>query len=262
MAKLPERTVQQDIDEQWVDGSYRPYLGGSYLGHNCMRYTWYKFHWYDVPRVEARMNRLFRLGDFIEEQIKESLESIGIYIVGDQQSVGGFWDHADGHTDGRVSNLPRLFEAKSMNDKNFKSYRKKGLQAFNSKYWYQIHNYMGKLALEDCLYVVMNKNDSSLDIQVIPFDPHTYKLVEKREMAVIVATSADDFEKIGGASWFECKFCEMKDVCHHKADAPMHCRSCKHSEPGPNGQWLCNHWGGWLDMAHQIAGCDMHEEKA
>jgi hypothetical protein len=261
MAPLPKKTLSQKIDAIKVFSEFRPYLGGSYVGNSCLRHVYYQFRWYSPKVVDARINRLFRLGDYIDLQIIEALKSVGIQIVKPQESVGGFWDHADGHTDGRalMSEKELLFEAKSMSSSNYKKYLKVGLKEFKSDYWYQIHGYMQKLGLDQCLYVVYNKDTSDINIQIIDVDLHTYALLEQREMKIIVSDGPDEFDRIGGSSWYECKFCNDRDVCHFKRPPVRTCRSCEHVSLAPEGKWLCQKNDSYLSTKEQLKACELYE---
>lgn len=258
MAKIPEKTLVQRIDSIDVPSDTRTYLGGSYVGHECLRYVWYKFRWFPEDRIEARMNRLFRLGDRIEDQIIEALATVGIVVDGNQESVGGYMGHADGHTDGTANyeGIDTLFEAKSMSDANFKKYKKVGLREFNRKYWFQIQGYMGKLELPACLYAVYNKNNSELDIQMIPFCETTFRLVNLTEIEIISTENPDKFNRLGNSTWYACKFCEAADVCHHGAKPVKSCRSCFYVDVQADGKWYCLNYKRNLSKQDQLAACD------
>jgi hypothetical protein len=216
---------------------------------------------YSPRKVKARINRIFRLGDFIEDQIIDALKTVGIEVSNAQESVGGFWGHADGHTDGRawVNFVEMLFEAKSMSSANFKKCQKVGVKEFKQAYWFQIHGYMGKLGLTHCLWVYYNKDNSEMDYYIIEFDPAVLEQIEAREASIIISEGPNEYNKIGGPSWYECKFCDDKDVCHHGQAPVKTCRSCGHCTAEMGGKWLCNLFDEELDWDAQLRACDSYD---
>ena len=58
-------------------------------------------------------------------------------------------------------------------------------------------------------------------------------------------------------AWFECRFCDHRDLCHGEAAAAVSCRSCLHATPVEGG-WTCARWDQGLDLDAQRQGCDRH----
>jgi hypothetical protein len=261
MAKLPKIKLTHRIDNIRVAVERRKYLGGSYIGNKCKRYVWYNFRWYTDSTIEARLNRLFRLGDFVEEQIIEGLNSVGVDVTDSQKPVGGFWDHASGHIDGiaHYGDEQWLFESKSMSAANFKKVIKEGVEKFKSDYWYQIHGYAGKLGLSKTLWIAYNKDTSEMVEFEIDTDEAAFKEVQDREVEIIVSDSAENFKRIGGPTWYECKFCSAYMVCQYNQTPEVTCRSCKHVDLAPSGRWICSLNEKDLSTEDQLKACDKYE---
>ena len=67
MSSLPKRTTLDKINILTTGGYPRPHLGGSLIAHPCERYLVYSFRWAYMSKIESKLNRIFRLGDAIED---------------------------------------------------------------------------------------------------------------------------------------------------------------------------------------------------
>jgi len=220
MALLPPKDVIAEAIEGRKIANKRPrsYLGYSGMANPCSRHLKYSLHWAYTKYHEARIERIFRRGDYEETVLADDFKRVGIDLFDDQLEVIGGHGYAKGHIDGKVFGVPgyeteiMMFEAKTMNDKRFKDYLKKGLRETNPVYYGQVMSYMGKLGLERCLYVVVNKNDEHRNYQIIEFDNDEYQRLEDIANAIPLMTELP--EKIGGRTWFACKWCDAKNLCH------------------------------------------------
>lgn len=266
MALLPPRDVIQEKIESikhW-DNRPRSYLGYSGMASPCQRYLKYSLHWCFKTHHDARVERIFRRGDYEEIAVQRDFEAIGIEIFDDQLEVSGGHGYAKGHIDGKVQGVPGyeleilLLEVKTMNDKRFKEYIKKGLQEVHPVYYGQIQSYMGKLGLANTLYVVTNKNDESRNYQVLPFDESKYQELEDVANTVPLMDALPD--KIGGKTWFTCKYCNARQTCHYDAKIRRTCRSCAHVTLEGDGNWGCTvKETDDLQYDDQLNGCKQYE---
>ena len=107
--------------------------------------------------------------------------------------------------------------------------------------------------------MALNKNNSEYHIEFVSFDPD-YFVDLKAKCADIVTTDVL-FKRIGNnkISWFECKFCNAKDVCFGLETVNKSCRSCKHVDVVDKGGWECGKDGSALSVDQQKAACDSYE---
>jgi len=262
MAPLPPKDLIADAIEgvKIRDEKPRDYLGYSGMGHQCQRLLKLQLHWVTKRWHQPRVERIFRRGDYEEEVIAADFERIGIKLFDDQLEVIGGHGYAKGHIDGKVTNIPghdgeiMLFEAKTMNDKRFKEYLKVGLRQCSPVYYGQIMSYMGKLGLTKCLYVVANKNDEHRNYQIMDFDVAEYKRLEDIASAIPLTDTLP--EKIGGKTWFACKFCDAKDFCHNNAKPRVTRRTCTYVTLEGDGKWGCSkHDMSFLSYDNQLEAC-------
>ena len=142
----------------------------------------------------------------------------------------GFAESAAAHT----------LEFKTMSDKNFKATAAKGVQAVKPVYWAQCQVGMHLAGLDRCVFLAVNKNDDSIYMERIKLDPaEGIKLIAKAES--IIFSDKPPAKLSEDPSFFGCKFCDFKDVCHNGKPPEVNCRTCAHSTPERtgNGLWSC-----------------------
>lgn len=266
MAKIPNMSVVERIDAVTLENYPRPHLGASQLGHACSRYLVYSFYWAYKKQIPGKLNRIFRLGDKIEDLIIDALESIGIKHYGGQDRILFGHDHGGGSVDGILSNVPDfegeelLFEAKSMNHNNYLEVKRKGVQESKPVYYSQMQMYMGEMDLRFGLFAAMDKNTSDLYVEFVPYDEDHHMELKMKADDILSATHINEFPKIGSnPSWFQCKFCDAKDVCHGGGVIEKNCRTCQHSLMLPEGMWECLYQPCELNDEEQARGCSHHQ---
>ncbi len=262
MAKLPVKTLSNKMDSIVHESFPRPHLGGSVVGHSCARYILYHFRWAYKNRIESKLNRIFRIGDAIEEILIKELEHLGIEVIHRQGQVGGYKGHGGGSTDGEFvyEGKRYLFEAKSMNHANFLEIKRKETLESKPQYYNQCQMYMGKRELDATYLFVMDKNTSEVYEEIIEFDPIAFEMLLAKEEETIDAVHVNLFPKVSqNPSWFQCKFCDAKFVCHHNLMPEKNCRTCEHVVVAPLGVWSCSQFDLSLSVDEQEAGCHAWE---
>lgn len=196
----------------------RNYLGASSLGEPCDRKLWYSFH-KPTKILDPRVNRIFDLGNLIEDYLVRLLRDAG-YTVHDKDEEGkqfGFEDGIiSGNSDGVivVDDVPMLLEFKSYNTKRFTTLVKEGVQVSDPKYYTQVQVYMKYLELEKCLFIAMDKNDSSLHFQVVEYDPIESNWAVERGRGLAEFNDVMQVaRKYSHVSSFGCKFCDYRNQC-------------------------------------------------
>lgn len=263
MVAIKKKTLVQQMDGIDIVSYPRPHLGASSIGHPCSRALVYKFRYAYKEIISGRLNRIFRMGDKIEDLIIDALASIDINVFGSQRYV----PNPTGHTGGSIDGLVKyegaetfLFEAKSMNVSNYNTFKREGVEESHPKYFAQIQMYMGRLNLPGCMFVAMNKNTQDLHIEIVLFDKDAYDSLCEKETKIIECTNIEDFPRIGnGRSWFECKMCSAKDACYDGI-IERNCRTCGYSYAAKKGQWMCTHHEMMIDDAEQKEGCKFYHK--
>lgn len=106
-----------------------------------------------------------------------------------------------------------LVEIKTANDSSFNTFKKKGLRLWYPEYYDQIQSYMGMSGVHKCYLLALNKNTSELHDELVLFDAPRYEwLVAKARR---IGEAVIEPPRINGsASYFRCRMCFYKRICH------------------------------------------------
>ena len=251
--KLTPRTVTA-IYEHYVEsrkGEHRPHLGGSQIGRECDRALWYQFRHAKAPEFPGRVLRLFETGDREEDRLIANLRAIGVTVWARDPETGGqfrFTAHG-GHfalsLDGVCEGLPdapktpHTLEFKTMNDRNFRALEKDGVQKSKPVYWAQCQVGMHLAGLTRCAFLAVNKNDDSIYMERIRYDKEAAQALIDRAEAIIFADKPPA-RLSNDPSFYICKFCEFRDLCHGQELPEVNFRTCAHVTPERDGTWSCD----------------------
>lgn len=252
------------------DMPFRAHLGASGLGKECPREIWYGFRWATVPKFEGRILRLFNRGHLEEARFIALLLMIGVQVYqqdenGKQFRITGAEGHLGGSGDGILVGLPdlppgtpALGEFKTHNDKSFNSLVSKGVKESKHEHYVQMQLYMRKMGLAHAFYFATNKNDDALHAEIVPLDIETADMYLARgEKIVWLETPPKKISET--SSWWQCKFCDHKPVCHLNADPHKNCRTCRYGKPSSAKVWKCTNFEsdkhGDLTVQQQFEGC-------
>lgn len=258
-------TTLSIIDNRSWQPEIRPYLGGSQLGHTCIRYLWYSFRWAYASRITNRMHRLFNRGHREEEIFIENLQYAGVHVYAEQMEVTFAYGHGKGHIDCLCTNVREahkavhLGEFKTMSDKYFKQLVKEGVKKAKPEYYAQCQTYMHKLSgVDRTLFMAVNKNDDAYHFERIKYDKEYAEMLMKKAKSVILSDAPPNRIK-DDPTWYICKFCDAADICHHGADINQNCRTCAFVGIEQDGYWSCGQHGIWLATDQQKLGCDYYD---
>lgn len=215
------------------------------------------------------MLRLFDRGQREEAVFVAELRGIGAEVIdtdefGKQWRVSWCGGHAGGSLDGCVRGLPggskthfEIVEYKTHNANSFKDLTAKGVKASKRQHYDQVQTYMDLTGMTRANYFAVNKDTDELYYERIHYDAKDAKsLIARGEFIVF---SAEPPPKLSNdPSWFQCYGCQHHAICHDTAVPLVHCRTCAHATPTPDGQWLCEFHHGYLTEAVQRAGCTDH----
>jgi hypothetical protein len=210
--------IDHALSEAAREEEPRKYLGASVIGEECHRKLWYSFH-KPKPILDPRVNRIFRLGNLIEDEIISILRLAGFNVYTEQENGEqfGFIDGPiAGHIDGVITGLPEsskphLLELKSAKDKSWKEFVKEGYQK-DSKYMAQVQIYMRKMGLERALVIVYNKDTSELYLERIKLKKrHADALISKGK--AIAEMDNEPPRQYSSKTFFKCRWCDWNKEC-------------------------------------------------
>ncbi|MEY2655979.1 MAG: hypothetical protein RLZZ524_3007 [Pseudomonadota bacterium] len=255
-----------------AEDGLRPHLGASLIGRACDRALWYGWRWASAAAHEPRVLRLFKRGQDEEQRFGDLLRAAGITVhlvnpaTGRQFSFAGVGGHFGGSMDGAcvgVHDAPKTWhclEFKTASAKMFNDLAAKGVQASKPEHWAQMQCYMAWAGLERALYCAVCKDDDRLHLERVDFDRESADALFARAERIITAPTPPDGISTDPA-WYECRWCDHRELCHGQAAPLPTCRSCSHAtaEMDGAGTWTCaRHSGKTLSTADQKAGCQAH----
>lgn len=265
-SRVDTRTkTEKLIEDQKIKKEKRTYLGISGIADPCPRKIWYNFRWAEDSEIDPRVNRLLNRGHREEKVIVDDLSKIGIKcskVLEDQDEVSYCHGHIKGHPDGYGENIPdapktvHLLEFKTANEKNFKKYLSDGVRKTNPVYYGQICCYMFLKKIDRCLFIVVNKNNDERYYERVEKNHSHAKDLLKRGEDII--SSEIPPKKIGGPSYWICKYCEFYEICHFNKKPALNCRTCKNCDIYENGAWQCSLNSKELSKEDQEKACSSY----
>ncbi len=272
---LSER-VHEDIDKFCSDsmhGRMGHRVGASTIMDECPRKLWYGFRWVYHKKHEGRQQRLFNRGHLEEARFVSWLRGAG-FIVSEysdfasktQHNVWGVDGHFGGAADGIVQ-FPAsygisenfLLEFKTQGTgAGFTDLVKKGLKKEKPKHYGQVCVYGRKLGLRYVLYLVINKNDDDIHVEVEELDWNLADSLEKKAERII-KSSVPPAKIAHSAASYKCKYCDFVEVCQNKLPPLRNCRSCVNASPVANGSWFCRKFEENIPKDFLLKGCDKWE---
>lgn len=259
--KIAER-ILKEIDQycvQTYDGGHRTHLGASLIGRSCKRYLWYVFRWCKHVQHDGRKQRLFNRGHREEARFIEWLEGIGFKVWFEDRDAqpdenGNYPQYrisdCNGHFGGSLDGIaqfppgwgidePVLLEFKTNGTgQGFNKLVDNGMVIEKKDHFAQTSTYGFKYQFRFVLYLNINKNDDSLHIEVAKLDWNLgQQLIAKAGQIIGSQTPPPKLSE--NPTFQECRYCDMRDICHEGASVERNCRSCIHATPIENAQWHC-----------------------
>jgi len=245
----------------------RSYLGASQIGAECDRATWYSFRWFKKILFSGRMQRLFDTGKLEEDRFVRDLENVGVRVsvldpsTGKQYRVETFEAHFSGSTDGVATHIcptdpekQYILEFKTHNEKSFSDLKDKGVKGSKIQHYAQLQIYMGLFGIHQAYYLAKNKNTDELYEEYIDFARDEYNYYMQKARSLILSQTPPN--RINESpSYYKCKYCDFKDICHAQNPFNQNCRTCINSRPAKGGMWKCKAKDLVLDVDKQMEGC-------
>lgn len=251
--RLKDLLPKMDDAYRQDEKPYRKHLGASLIGRDCARELQLKWLWASSSKKEldGRILRLFNRGHLEEARFLAMLLGVpGIQVWFETPEGGQFrWQDFNGHygsaLDGIARGVPDLepgvpcyCEFKTANDSSFKAIVKNGCRAEKYEHFVQQQQCMKYYKLPFSLYLVVNKNTDELYGEIIPYEKDVADQYTRRAGEIIFAS--DPMPRISNvATFFKCKFCDEKEVCHGKKVAEINCRTCCHWTAEEDGSVSC-----------------------
>lgn len=258
------------VADEYNSQEQRGYLGMSSIGDECARKLWYRFRNAKQVVFDAKSVKRFLDGHTGEEVMADRLRKVpGIVLIteddnGKQKEYSDFNGHFSGHSDGDISGLlenpnMHIWENKNCNEKTFNDLIKlkelhgelNALKKWDATYYAQAQLYMHYSQIHHH-YMTVNTPGNRDSIEC--FTPYNEKdalrLIEKAER--IIFSDDAPVRLSENPAWFQCKMCDMRDICHQKTVPETNCRTCLHSTPERDGGWSCA-IGEWKET-----GCEKH----
>ena len=248
----------------------RAHLGASQLGKECRRALWYGFRWCDEPETDGRVLRLFRRGKLEEAQLTADLRAAGVEVHthdehGQQFQFSDVGGHVGGSMDGAGQGFieaPKawhVIEFKTHGAKSFATLTKKGAREAKPEHWAQMQLYMHWSGMDRAAYLAVCKDTDDLYFERIHYDREAAERLIAKARAIIEAP--EPLERLSeDTTYYQCRFCNARRVCHEKRLPGPSCRTCVHSTPELDGagRWSCAYHMKDLSAFEQGAGCDDH----
>lgn len=252
---------------------FRSHMGASLIGGECARSIWYGWRWVTKPNFPGRILRLFNRGHLEEARFIALLLMIGVEVY--QQDANGNQfriSHANGHFggsgDGVGIGIPdlapgtaALLEFKTHGEKSFKEVSTKGVRDAKFEHYVQMNTYMRKMGLAVGLYGAVNKNTDELHLEIVVLDIAVAdQFLDRGEKLIGMADPPSKLNESPG--FWKCRFCDHRPVCHGLAGAKpeVNCRTCVHSRPADDGQWVCLKYDQTIPKELQLTGCKGYEK--
>lgn len=265
--------------EATQDKGTRPYLGMSQIGNKCDRALWYGFRWATLRSMPARALKAIEDGHRGEDVMAERLRMVpGITLLtvnpntGKQFALEGAGGHLKGHLDGAILGVleaPKtwhVWEHKQVNETKFKKLNdlvlkvgeKSALKEWDAVYFGQAMAYMGFTGMNRHFLTVATPGGRDFTSVRTEFSRQEFDILCDRAQRIIEATCPPDGISTD-PTYYICKFCDHREICHGTAAPLPTCRSCAHSTPEAGGAWTCSQHGGHqIDTHEQNAGCKDH----
>lgn len=263
-AYLDEYSTQEPL-------KHRNHLGVSVIGDKCSRKLWYAFRWCKLEQFEPRMRRLFKRGHSEEQKFADILGWMGFFVrtidpeTKKQYAFSGVGGHYGGSGDSVAllpwfrndENFRILVEYKTHNKKSFTELKTKGLKLAKPQHYIQMCGYGRAFKTKYGLYCAINKDDDDIYFEFLELDYNVAILSEKKAADII--GSQIPLPRISdNPAFFECTYCNFKDICHNGTTVEVNCRSCKNAIPIDKGRWSCQLYNSEIPIEFVAKGCEKH----
>lgn len=228
--------IDQQILAEHESEPPRHYLGASSIGEECSRKLWYRYNGHK-EKFDAKTLRRFADGHRTEDVILGwigNCQGIEIYTRGDGEEQIGFKLYSGrfaGHYDGVGRGFPQapktwhIVEVKCVNEKAFEELKKlksqnekTAIELWKPEYYSQVQIYMHMEGLTRSIHIVATPGARDLiSVRTDYNKAHAETMLAKAKRII---DSKQPLERIGGPTFYKCKMCSFRDICHETPSIP------------------------------------------
>lgn len=250
------------IENESSKQNFYRWLGASLIGSECTRYVALKFYCAFDENFSGRILRVFENGHQAEPRIIHDLELAGGKVHHQQMMIDApeCLGHAGSTIDGLIDidGQTLLLELKTAKDEQWKKYAdpEKHLKETNIRYYAQVQVNMHLTQTQKALWCCENKDTNELYIEYID-----YNCADAQKYLALMGQVVGGYcgEKISEiSSFYKCKMCGARDVCHGKKLPRVHCLTCANSQAIAGGKFKCVRWDKEIPSEHLCNACGEH----
>ena len=276
------KAALQALEQREGSRGHSRRVGGSSVGHECVRRGWYAFRW--ASPVVIGSNGLLAINDGHrgEEVIADLLRGVsGVQLWTEDHERPGkqiSFELVDGHFIGKLDGVilgllqapktPHVWEAKVVNQKKFDKLKKdvekygekNALEQWDGVYFAQAQMYMHGLRLTRHYLTVASPGVREIVGLRTEYQPNMAEVFLRRAESIVFLSGIPS-RISNDPAFFGCKWCDHVDVCHGGKEPLRNCRTCRWSRPCPGGVWGCDLHEKEIDYEEQLKGCERYEVK-
>lgn len=267
-----DSAIKSDIQAQPLRG----HLGMSQIGKHDERALWLNFRWCLPPTHSPRVERIFRLGDAIEDELARFLRMIPGFQLhtnspdGTQFRFSLFGGHFAGSMDGACVGVPgaektwHVWEAKSVAKKRFTDLQGKGVKEWSPEYYAQMQCYMGMSGMERALFTAYCKDDSEIYSERVRFDEMEWAALQAKALRILESPEPPK-SAFPSRDWYEAKWMDAVESAIYWGDRVpplVNCRNCRFSTPdlaSDGAKWICGLSESEIPAEFVKKGCECHQ---
>lgn len=273
------KAALQALEQREGSRGHSRRVGGSSVGHECVRRGWYAFRW--ASPVVIGSNGLLAINDGHrgEEVIADLLRGVsGVQLWTEDHERPGkqiSFELVDGHFIGKLDGVilgllqapktPHVWEAKVVNQKKFDKLKKdvekygekNALEQWDGVYFAQAQMYMHGMKLDRHYITVATPGVRDLVGVRTEYQPKQAEMFLARAYRIAFENRIPP-RISNDPAFFGCKWCDHHDTCHGGRIPAVSCRTCAHATPKPGGTWVCEWHGKEIDYEAQQRACEKH----
>lgn len=249
IAKAEARLHQyaEEYSRESFPAEHRSHLGASAIGEECWRKLWYTFRWVKLAQAKGRMRRLWNRGHREEEIFEGFLMWAGFRKREIHEPFSKVNGHYGGTPDDRwiiawAHDFKLIVDYKTFADKYFEKLKKEKVKVSNPKYFAQLCSYGAAFNVEWGMIFGVNKDNDEWYFEIVKLD-HNYAMELEKKATDIIYSPVPPTKINENAAYYQCKWCDFQDICHHDEAIEKNCRSCINASPIADGKWNCAKFG-------------------
>ena len=123
-------------------------------------------------------------------------------------------------------------------DEKFTDLKVNKVRKSKPTHYAQMCGYGKEFKCKQGLYCAKNKDNEEIYYEWVELDWQYAEELETKAKEIIYAKYPPPRISEQPSYW-KCKYCTFKGVCHEKEPVEKNCRSCRHAFPVDNAEWKC-----------------------